>query len=214
MRLVNEFTVDATPSRCWEVLSDVETVVLCVPGGEIVGRHGDDYDGVVTVKVGPVSMRLSGVVTVTERDGRARRLVVRGRAKDVRGQGGVAATITVDVSAGAAGGSGVSVVTDLDLSGPVGQLGAGMVRQVNRRLIGQFTTRLQALLDEGGAHPGQEAGVAEGSSPQRLSGHARGPAVSASRVLMGVAVREGAAVVVGGVLLGVAISRALRRSGG
>lgn len=214
MHLVNEFLVEAPPARAWAVLSDVETIVTCVPGAEVVGRSGDDYEGRVTVKVGPVSMRLAGVVTVVTRDDTARRLVVRGRAKDVRGQGGVAATIAVSVGAESAAGTQVKVLTDLDLSGPVGQLGAGMVRQVNRRILAQFTDRLRHLLQSGTPSATGEAAGGRAPGQPRLAPSDAGP--SHARFEGAVARRMTADVlpaIVGGLLLGLALSRAARRSG-
>lgn len=205
MRLRNEFAVAASPSRTWEVISDLETVVTCIPGAAVVGRRGDDYDGVVMVKVGPVSMRLSGTVCVLEREGTGRRLVVRGRAKDVRGQGGVAATITMTVADGQSGGSEVEVLTDLELSGPVGQLGAGMVQQVNRRIIGEFTRRLEGLLDadDPPRGPGASPRAEESVGVRRPAAWATSLAGRAGDVLP---------VLGGGVLLGLAVSRAVRRA--
>ena len=194
MRLLNAFSVDAPPAQAWSVLSDVETVVTCVPGAEVVSREGEDYDGRVTVKVGPVAMRLAGVVRVQERDEAARRLRFSGRAKDLRGQGGVTADVTIQLRPGARGGTDVDVITDLDLSGPAGQLGTPLVRQVNRRLMGEFTARLRPLL-EGGTVDRSGAGM-----PQRA-------AETVSR--QGWA-REVLPVVVGGVLLGMALTRAGR----
>lgn len=207
MQLVNELEVDAPVEQVWTILSDVGTVVRCVPGAEIVGSSGNDYDGRVTVKVGPVSMRLAGVVTILERDDQTHRMVVQGRAKDLKGQGGVAAKITLLAGPLADTRTRVEVLTDLDLSGPAGQLGSGMVRQVNKRLLAQFADRLRAMLETGqvGVPPEDLAD----SAPQRRG--LAGAAQDSLRGRTGETLREVLPVLVGGLLLGRAISRAVRR---
>ncbi|EWT05177.1 carbon monoxide dehydrogenase, partial [Intrasporangium chromatireducens Q5-1] len=159
MQLVNEFTVGVGAERAFATLSDLERVVPCIPGARFEGRDGEDYHGRVGLRIGPVGLNLASTATVVECDGAARRLVVRGVARDRSGQGGANALVTMTVGDEGAGRSQVRVVTDLDLSGRVAQFGGAAIKQVNRRIVAQFIRELDSLLSGGS---GEAAGVAAG----------------------------------------------------
>jgi hypothetical protein len=99
----------------------------------------------------------------------------------------------------------VRVVTELGLSGRVGQLGGAAINQVSGRLISQFVERVDALVAgdqrNAGADVAQVVRPTEGPAPAR-----RHPAMRRLR-------SEGPAVVatvVAGILLGFAVSRLVR----
>ena len=94
MKLENEFTVPAPVEQAWEVLLDVERVAPCLPGAALTGSEGDEHQGTMTIKIGPITTRYQGTVRIEEADESARRAVMRAQARDSRGQGTAAATIT------------------------------------------------------------------------------------------------------------------------
>ena len=95
MKLENEFTVPATIDEAWAVLLDVPRVAPCLPGAT-VEPGGDDgtYNGTMKIKIGPISASYKGTVKIEEADEAAHRVAMRAQAKDARGQGTAAATIT------------------------------------------------------------------------------------------------------------------------
>jgi carbon monoxide dehydrogenase subunit G len=145
MQLVNEFSVDAPLDLAWSVLTDIPTVIECVPGAELDRADGDDYHAHVAIKVGPVGMTLTGTATLVNRDDTAREMVVRGHARDRKGNGSTEATVHL-VARDDAGRSIVTVTTDLELTGRIAQFGKGVVTQVSSRIIGQFVARLNAVI--------------------------------------------------------------------
>lgn len=152
MQLVNEFSVDAPLEVAWAALTDIPRVVECIPGAELEGHEGDDYRARVAVKVGPVGLTLAGTATVVSRDDTAHQMVVRGTARDGKGNGSAAATVTM--SARDSGGrAAVTVRTDLELGGRIAQFGSGVITQVGNRIIGQFVRRLNALIAPAEAEP-------------------------------------------------------------
>ena len=68
MELTNEFTVPVPVERAWEVLTDVELIAPCLPGAQLQEVEGDEYRGVVKVKVGPITAQYKGSATFTARD--------------------------------------------------------------------------------------------------------------------------------------------------
>lgn len=145
MRLVNEFSVDAPLDVAWSVLTDIPKVVECIPGAELDSVDGDDYHAHVAIKVGPVGMTLAGMATLLSRDDETRQMVVRGNARDRKGNGSTEATVRM-VARDDAGRSVVTVTTDLELSGRIAQFGTGVITQVSNRIIGQFVARLNAVI--------------------------------------------------------------------
>jgi carbon monoxide dehydrogenase subunit G len=137
MKLENEFTVPAPVERAWEVLLDVERVAPCLPGAAIEGSGGDEYQGTMTIKVGPITARYSGTIAIAEADEAARRAVLRARGREKRGQGTAGATITSTMEE-VEGGTRVRVETDLRVTGPAAQFGRGVMEDVSAKLMGRF----------------------------------------------------------------------------
>ena len=137
MKLENEFTVPAPVDQAWAVLLDVERVAPCLPGAAIEGSDGDEHTGTMTIKIGPITARYKGTVRIEESDADARRAVMRAQARDSRGQGTAAATITSTMEA-VDGGTRVHVETDMRVTGPAAQFGRGVMQDVSAKLMGRF----------------------------------------------------------------------------
>ena len=65
MELINEFEVDAPLDVVWSVLTDVERIAPCLPGAQLQEVEGDEYRGVVKVKVGPITAQYKGCLLYT-----------------------------------------------------------------------------------------------------------------------------------------------------
>jgi carbon monoxide dehydrogenase subunit G len=163
MELSNEFQVGVPPDQAWKVLTDVERIAPCMPGAELKEIEGDEYRGVVKVKVGPITAQYKGKATFVEQDEAAGRVVLRAEGRDTRGQGNANATITATMYPQGSG-THVSVVTDLTVTGKVAQFGRGVLADVSAKLLGQFVDCLEKNVLSGSAN----LGVAPGSpaSPQ------------------------------------------------
>ena len=142
MELTNEFHVSVPVERAWAVLTDVERIAPCMPGAELHEVEGDEYRGVVKVKVGPITAQYKGTATFVERDDDAHRAVLRAEGRDTRGQGNANATVTATLQPDGDG-TRVEVVTDLAVTGKVAQFGRGVLADVSAKLLGQFVERLE-----------------------------------------------------------------------
>lgn len=159
MKLENEFTVPAPVDRAWDVLLDLERVAPCLPGAAIEGREGDAHTGTMTVKIGPITARYKGTVKIEEADEQARRAVMRAQARDARGQGTAAATITSTMEE-AEDGTRVRVETDMRITGPAAQFGRGVMQDVSAKMMGRFAECLAGLMEEGEAPAPEEPAAA------------------------------------------------------
>ena len=106
------------------MLLDVERIAPCMPGAQLQEIEGDEYRGVVKVKVGPITAQYKGAARIIEADEAARRIVLKGEGRDTRGQGNASATVTV-LLAPDGDGTQVSVDTDLNVTGQGGAVRPG-----------------------------------------------------------------------------------------
>ena len=143
MELTNEFRVAVPIHEAWTLLTDVERIAPCMPGAELQEIEGDEYRGIVKVKVGPITAQYKGKATFQERDEPAGKAVLRAEGRDTRGQGNANATITAQLVTDGDG-TKVTVTTDLTVTGRVAQFGRGVLADVSSKLLGQFVECLEA----------------------------------------------------------------------
>jgi carbon monoxide dehydrogenase subunit G len=155
MDIKDSFTVAATPVKVWNLLLDVERIAPCMPGAELTEVVDEQtWKGRVRMRLGPVTMNYAGEVVVVERDDENMRVTLRAQAAELSGKGNASATVRADVVGTPDGGSHVSIVQTLALSGVAAQFGGRMIGDVSAQLTKQFAGCLSAKL--GGSGP-QEA---------------------------------------------------------
>lgn len=190
MLLQNTLKLPLAPDNLVPLLEDLERIAPCLPGASIQERVDErTYKGRVTVKVGPVTVKYDGVMTVLEVNREARTLVMRGEGRDPQGAGTASAQITMVVSDDGAGGSLGTIESDVAITGRVAQFGRGLMQDVADRLLSQFASCLQRTLSEAQPAPGGETPRAEApAAPAPASPPAPAPpqSVGALGLLFGV----------------------------
>ena len=142
MEIENSFRVDVPVDEAWRVLLDLERIAPCLPGAQLQEIEGDEYRGVVKVKVGPITAQYKGTARLESTDDAAHTAVIVASGRDTRGQGNASATIRL--SLGAEGDRTlVSVETDLAITGKVAQFGRGVLHDVSGKLLAQFVENLE-----------------------------------------------------------------------
>lgn len=149
MELNNDFEVAAPVDLVWAVLTDVERIAPCLPGAQLLEIEGDEFRGVVKIKVGPITAQYKGAASFSERDDVEHRAVLRAEGRDTRGAGNAAADITAELEATDVG-TKVTVTTDLTVTGKVAQFGRGVMADVSKKLMGQFAENLSDLIAASG----------------------------------------------------------------
>ncbi|MGH9061649.1 MAG: SRPBCC family protein, partial [Acidimicrobiales bacterium] len=149
MELSNDFRVSVDLDTTWRVLTDLERIAPLLPGAQLQEVEGDEYRGVVKVKVGPIQASYKGTITFQETDQQAGKMVLKATGRDTRGQGNANATITATMQADGDG-TKVQVMTDLTITGKVAQFGRGALADVSSKLIRQFVDALEKDLETGG----------------------------------------------------------------
>ncbi len=162
MKLENEFTVPASIDQAWAVLLDVPRVAPCLPGATVEPGGGEDgvFKGAMKIKIGPITASYKGTVKIEEADEVAHVVAMKAQAKDARGQGTAAATITSTMTE-VEDGTKVSVVTDMRITGPAASFGRGVMQDVSAKLMGRFADCLaEEMRSDGAAAAAPEAEVA------------------------------------------------------
>jgi uncharacterized protein len=174
IELDNSFTVPVPPEKAWSVLLDVERIAPCMPGASVlsISDDGNEIEGQVKVKLGPLSLSYKGTAKFTEKDQENLALAIEATGKETRGAGTASANVHATLKPGdAAGSTLVSIHTSLNVTGRPAQFGRSLLPEVSGKLIAQFASNLEALIasDTATAVPEETAtpesdGTAAGSS--------------------------------------------------
>ncbi|MFD6066454.1 MULTISPECIES: SRPBCC family protein [Amycolatopsis] len=145
MRLDHEFTVPAPVDEVWKAVVDPERVAPCMPGATLTEVDGDAFKGTVKVKLGPISLLYKGTGQFVEKDGDARKVVIKAAGKDARGAGTASATVTLTLTEkdGVTHGA---VATELAVTGKPAQFGRGMISEVGGKILDSFADCLSGKL--------------------------------------------------------------------
>ena len=168
IELDNSFTVPVPPEQAWDVLLDVERIAPCMPGASVTSVEGDEIEGQVKVKLGPLSLTYKGTAKFTDKDQAGHAISIEATGKETRGSGTASATVRANLTPGdGAGQTLVSIHTSLNVTGKPAQFGRSLLPEVSGKLIQQFATNLEAMINAdsaaaaGTAAPGTDEAVAD-----------------------------------------------------
>jgi carbon monoxide dehydrogenase subunit G len=148
MKLENRFTVPVPVDEAWQVLLDVERIAPCMPGATLTSVDGDEFEGKVKVKVGPINLTYGGKARFVSKDDATHVAVIDGSGKETRGTGTAKALITCRlIDKGET--TDVEVDTDLNVTGKPAQFGRGVLADVSGKLVDQFAACLSDEIRSG-----------------------------------------------------------------
>ena len=130
MELTNEFVIDRNVDETWEILNDLEFIAPCMPGAQLQEIEGDEYRGVVKIKVGPISAQYKGKASFIEQDVENKVAKLKAEGRDPR-QGNANAMVTARMEPAGEGQTTVNIHTDLGLSGKIASFGRGAIEDVS-----------------------------------------------------------------------------------
>ena len=153
MLLDHHITVPASPERVWAFMMDIPAVSRCVPGVDGVAPIDDrTYSGVMSVRVGPISVKLDGRVILAERDEAARQARMDLQAADKRVNGAVNAKMSMQLSPTDDGArTDVAIRTEANVMGKLGEFGQAVIRKKADQIVQEFANNLSAAVAAGGA---------------------------------------------------------------
>lgn len=160
--------IEAPRERVWEALNDPEILRQCIPGCEVVEKVSDtEFTAKVVAKVGPVSAKFSGKVTLSDMDPPNGYTITGEGSGGAAGFGKGGAKVALEPDGGA---TLLTYTAHAQVGGKLAQIGSRLVDATARKMADDFFTRFTAVV---GA-PAPEAVVAE----PRPVGAAVAPAVT------------------------------------
>jgi len=145
MDMSGSHRIEAPRERVWAALNDPEVLRQCIPGcDEVVKQSDTEMTAKVVAKVGPVSAKFSGKVTLSDLD------PPNGYTITGEGSGGVAGFGKGGASVTLASDGTATVLTykaHAQVGGKLAQIGSRLVDATARKMADDFFVRFTALLD-------------------------------------------------------------------
>ena len=165
MKFQNQCVLGAPSEKLWSFLTDIPSVARCLPGVEDVNADGEGrYVGVITVKVGMVKLRLAGKILIQEMDAERRVASMRVEAADKKINGMVQGTMTMNLESLAPEQTRLSVETDVNLFGKIGEFGQPMIKKKADQMMTEFSNNLAGMVGAAPAATGPQTGSILGLS--------------------------------------------------
>ena len=144
MDMTGEYHVAAPRQKVWDALNDTEILKQCIPGCETITKHSDtEMSATVRAKVGPVSARFGGKVTISDRDP-PNSYKISGE-----GTGGPAGFAkggaTVKLSDDGAG-TKLSYVVEANVGGKLAQIGSRLIDATARQMADNFFAKFAQVV--------------------------------------------------------------------
>lgn len=185
MQMTGEHRIPASREKVWAALNDPEILKACIPGCESLEKTSDtDMTAQVRMKIGPVSAKFSGKVTLSDID------PPNGYKISGEGQGGAAGFAKGGASVALKEDGAETVLTytaDAQVGGKIAQIGARLIDGTARKLADEFFGKFAEVVGGGPAASGaaaQDGEAAAGgpmSAEQAAAHNAKAAAESAKR---------------------------------
>lgn len=165
MEMLGTRQLGVTQQQAWEALNDPETLKACLAGCDKFESSGNDtYNVGMAVKIGPVSAKFTGKVTLTDITPPS------GYKLSFEGQGGVAGfgkgASSVTLTPNEAGCE-LAYTVQAQVGGKIAQLGQRLVDGAAKSMADDFFKRFDALMAE--RHPAPPAAAVAGDDEEEGS---------------------------------------------
>jgi hypothetical protein len=113
--------------------------------------------------LGAVTAQFKGEAQFVERDDAAHHARLKAKGRDTGGRGNAEADIIADAEALSPTSTKCTVTADLHITGKVAQFGRGIMGDVSKKLMDQFASNLNRMLDDQGDTPAAAPAAAPGA---------------------------------------------------
>ena len=147
MDMTGEYRIAAPRQQVWEALNDPDILKQCIPGCETIEKlSATEMTATVRAKVGPVSARFGGKVTLSEIDPpNGYRISGEGTGGPAGfAKGGATVKLTDDE-----GGTKLSYVVDANVGGKLAQIGSRLIDATARQMAENFFTKFASVVAAG-----------------------------------------------------------------
>ena len=145
--ITQSFILKEPLERVWLGFKDIELLAGCLPGAALTAPlSGSRVEGVLRIKLGPISASFAGEGEVRWDDAQHRG-VMRGGGRDSASSSQARGEIEFALSATPEGGTRVDVQVGFSLAGPLAQFSRGaIVNDLAERLTAEFARNLDARI--------------------------------------------------------------------
>ncbi len=131
----------------WDFLMDVPKVARSLPGVETVTQIDDTtYEGILKVRVGPISLRLQGKIVMELRDRENWRATLRAEATDRMAAGTVKGKTSMELKEISPKETEFLVETDVNILGKIGEFGQPIIRRKADKMLQEFVENIKKQL--------------------------------------------------------------------
>ena len=167
MEMTGEYRITAPRETVWRALNDTEVLKQCIPGCEEIVKLSDtEMTAKVVAKVGPVSARFSGKVTLSDLDPpNGYKITGEGTGGAVGfAKGGADVKLTPDETGQ---GTVLSYTVNASVGGKIAQIGARLIDGTARKLADEFFGKFSTLVSaqSPAAAPGTPAPASVATPP-------------------------------------------------
>ena len=134
MQLTHRFTLPAPVEQAWTAFYFPNRIAPCFPGATLDRVAGNEFDGLLKIKLGPVPVQYEGSATFLERSAEEQRIALEAHGKDRRGHGMIVATVTMTFTE-IGSGTDVEVISTVELTGQGAAFGETVVKEASDRLV-------------------------------------------------------------------------------
>lgn len=138
MPTLNESFPVSNPDNAWNIISDLNKLVPCVPGARVVSADSpQSVKAEIEVKMGSMGMKFVGPVTIESADPGSRTVKIKAKTTEAGGQSAANGDVTISVS-----GSTGTVNAIANVNGKAASMGEGTVVAVLTQLVKQFAANI------------------------------------------------------------------------
>lgn len=144
MEIIGQQLIDKPQQQTWDAICDPDVLKQCIPGCESIDRISDtQFDLLMSAKVGPVSAKFKGKITLTNVDApNAYTLMFEGQggvAGFAKGQADVRLTPEGDATR-------LAYTAQANVGGKIAQVGSRLIDGVARKMAENFFGAFNAHL--------------------------------------------------------------------
>ncbi len=143
MKTEHRFIAPASREQVWELMSDMPRIGRCFPGvKEVETQDHQRYKGTMQVRVGPVSLSISGTMVVVEMDKDRWQAAMQVTGSDRRLGGAVSGDMLVNLVDLSESETEVVVNSDISFLGKLGELGQPIIRKKADSILQEFAVNI------------------------------------------------------------------------
>ena len=173
MDMTGEYRIAAPRQKVWDALNDPEILKQAIPGCESITKHSDtEMSATVRAKVGPVSARFGGKVTISDRDPpNSYKIMGEGTGGPAGfAKGGASVKLTDDGDA-----TKLSYVVEANVGGKLAQIGSRLIDATARQMAENFFAKFAQIVAAGSAPAAAAAAPAAGAAAPAPGGSVDAP---------------------------------------